>query len=187
MGDDPRHQSPPIRDRRARNRTYIEGDSRGILARWLGATRVVIAFAVTGLLLAAIVTLIYGLLLVIQTVWDVVTGYGVSVDGAKELSVEFVELTDLFLLGTVLYIVALGLHELFIDSGIPVPAWLHVDDLEDLKAQLTRVIIVLLGVNFLVAVVDWDGTQNILWFGIAIGLVILALSGANYLSSREEE
>ena len=187
MSGDPRHQAATARGRSERDRTFIEGSSSGFLPQLLGRTRVLIAFAVAGLLLAAIVTLVYGFLLVFRTIWDVVTDHGVSVDGAKALSVEFVELTDLFLVGTVLYIVALGLYELFIDSGIPVPAWLHVDDLEDLKGQLIRVIIVLLGVNFLVAVVDWQGGQDILWFGLAIGLVILALAGASYLSARQKE
>ncbi len=186
MGGDPRRQPAPGQGRSERDRTYIEGDSSGFLARLLGRTRVLIAFAVAGLLLAAIVTLVYGFLMVFRMVWDVVSEHGISLDGMKALSVEFIELTDLFLVGTVLYIVALGLYELFIDPGIPVPAWLHVDDLEDLKGQLVRVIIVLLGVNFLVAVVNWNGGRDIVWFGGAIGLVILALSVSSYLTAKQD-
>lgn len=186
MADDSRQAAAPIRGRNAHDRTYIEGNSSGLLARLLGSTRLFIAFPVAGLLLAAIVTLVYGFLMMFRTVWDVVSKHGISVDGMKALSVEFIELTDLFLVGTVLYIVALGLYELFIDPGIPVPAWLHVDDLEDLKGQLVRVIIVLLGVNFLVAVVNWNGGQDIVWFGGAIGLVILALSVSSYLTAKQD-
>ncbi len=130
-------------------------------------------------------TLIYGFLLVFRTIWHTISEYGVDTDGAKTLSVEFVELTDLFLVGTVLYIVALGLYELFVDPEIPVPDWLHVDNLDDLKSKLVGVIIVLLGVNFLVAVVDWDGSRDIVAFGGAIAVVIIMLSLSSYLTSKQ--
>ncbi len=167
-------------------REFIQGTSAGLLPRLLGSTRLFIAIAVAGLLAAAIMTLVYGFLLVFRTIWDIIAEYGVNTDGAKSLSVEFVELTDLFLVGTVLYIVALGLYELFIDPGIPVPDWLHVDDLDDLKSKLVGVIIVLLGVNFLVAVVDWDGSRDIVYFGGAVGFVIITLSLSSYLTSKQE-
>lgn len=168
-------------------RAFIQGTSQGVLPRLLGSTRLFIAIAVAGLIIAAVTTLVYGFLLVFRTIWHVIDQYGLEMDGAKALSVEFVELTDLFLVGTVLYIVALGLYELFVDAGIPVPAWLHVDNLDDLKSKLVGVIIVLLGVNFLVAVVDWEGGEDIIWFGGAIGLVILALSVSTYLTSLQKD
>src|SRR2546430_666113 len=91
---------------------------------------------------------------------------------------------DLFLLGTVLYIVALGLYELFIDDRLPMPAWLLIQDLDDLKNKLIGVVIVLLGVTFLGKVVTWDGDRNILFFGGASALVIIALGGFTAISAR---
>ncbi len=38
-----------------------------------------------------------------------------------------------------LYIIAIGLYELFIDSRIPVPPWLRIDDIDDLKHKLVSV------------------------------------------------
>ena len=56
-----------------------------------------------------------------------------------------------------------------------------ITDLDDLKGKLIGVIIVLLAVTFLGDVVTWDGSQSILWLGLATGLVLLALG---YLLGR---
>lgn len=170
----------------ARREQFIRGDTSRPAPRFLGSTRWSIAIAVAGLILASITLLIYGTLIVLKTIYDLIRDGSLSTDGVKHLSVEFVELTDIFLLGTVLYIVALGLYELFIDPDVPLPEWLHVDTLEELKSKLIGVIIVLLAVNFLVAVGDWKGDRNILYVGISVGIVVLALAVANYLSLSSE-
>ena len=147
-----------------------------MLSKTLGASRFLIVLAVLGSLLAATTLLIYGLLeaaLLVQTTIE--TG-DVSRKGAKALAIEFIEIVDLFLLGTVFYIVALGLYELFIDSNIRVPAWLTIKTLDDLKNKLIGVVIVVLGVLFLGQVVSWDGQRDLLGLGGAIALVIAALT-----------
>ncbi len=134
-----------------------------------------VIIAVIGSFLASIVVLIYGGLTVLGIVFNVFTHGLFTVEGAKHLAVECIEVIDLFLLGTVLYIVALGLYELFIDESLPTPDWLVIANLDDLKAKITGVIIVLLAVTFLAEVVTWNGSTNILALGIAVGLVLFAL------------
>ena len=51
---------------------------------------------------------------------------------------------------------------------------MHLHTLTDLKVELINVIIVLLGVSFLGAVVQWDGSPNILALGLAIGAILAA-------------
>jgi hypothetical protein len=87
-----------------------------------------------------------------------------------------IELIDIFLLGTILYIVALGLYELFIDATLPVPSWLQIATLDDLKDKLVGVVVVLLAVTFLGRAVVWNGSGQILPLGAAIALVIAALA-----------
>lgn len=82
---------------------------------------------------------------------------------------------DLFLLGTILYIVSLGLYSLFINDKLPLPSWLEIHNLESLKENLVGVIIVLLAVTFLGDVVTWDGSTSIWALGVAVGFVSLAL------------
>ena len=72
-------------------RTFIRGDSHGTIPRLLGSTRLFIAVAVLGLVAASVAVLINGTLLVFRTIRDVVANYGLEYDGAKSMSVEFVE------------------------------------------------------------------------------------------------
>ena len=71
-----------------------------------------IAVAVLGSFLAAVALIIYGFFTVLEIVWDMLEEHDVSTGEAKVHAVDFIELIDLILLGTVLYIVALGLYEL---------------------------------------------------------------------------
>jgi uncharacterized membrane protein YqhA len=87
-----------------------------------------------------------------------------------------VTIIDLFLLGTVLYIIAVGLYELFVDPGLPMPAWLRITTLDDLKERLLGVVVVLLAVTFLGSAVTWDGSVNILALGLAVGTVLGVVS-----------
>ena len=145
-----------------------------MVRRAFASSRFFIAIAVLGTLFAAVALLVYGALAVVEIVWDTIAAGAVSASGAKELAVDFIELIDVFLLGTVLYIVALGLYELFVDPALPVPPWLRVDSLDDLKAKLIQVVVVLLGVSFLGSVVKWNGDEAILELGAAVALVIAA-------------
>lgn len=94
--------------------------------------------------------------------------------GAKALAVTSVELADMTLLAAALFLVAVGLFEIFI-ADIPLPAQLTITSLDDLKSKLINVVAVILGVTFLGQVVTWDGIRNLLSYGLSIALVIVAL------------
>lgn len=123
----------------------------------LPAGRYLILIAVVGAVFAALTLLIYGIFQTVQLIVDVIGAGAVSTKGAKGLALGFIEAMDLFLLGTVFYIIALGLYELFIDAEVVVPKWLLIANLDDLKSKLVGVIIVVMAVLFLGAVVSWDG------------------------------
>ncbi len=139
-------------------------------------TRWLIVAAVLAALLLATVLLAYAAVAAVGITWDVVTDLSFTSTGTKELSIQVIEMVDAILLGTVVYIVALGLYELFIDSETPVPDWLDIDTLDDLKFKLVGVVVVLLAVSFLRFATAWDGTRNILYLGGGIALVIAALA-----------
>jgi uncharacterized membrane protein YqhA len=147
-----------------------------VVRRILGSSRYFIVVAVVGSFIASAAALVYGGL---STLRVVLQAFGAGVfdeKGAKLLAVELVTIIDLFLLGTVLYIVAVGLYELFVDPGLPMPAWLRITTLDDLKERLLGVVVVLLAVTFLGSAVTWDGNTNILPFGLAIATVLGVVS-----------
>ena len=155
-----------------------------MLRRVLAASRYLVVIAVIGSFLASVLVLIYGALTVVSIMLEVVAHPSFTTEGAKHLAVECIEVIDLFLLSTVLYIVALGLYELFIEDSLPMPSWLVITSLDDLKSKLIGVIVVLLAVTFLANVVDWDHTTTIVALGVAVGLVLLALGYLINLGSK---
>jgi uncharacterized membrane protein YqhA len=112
--------------------------------------------------------------------WETVRAvYRAFFDGSiseKESLVDFIALADLFLLSTVLYIIALGLYELFVDDRLPLPEWLVVSDLDDLKEKLAGVIVVVLAVFYLGFVVKATDPMAVMWEGLGVSAMVLALS-----------
>jgi uncharacterized membrane protein YqhA len=124
--------------------------------RFFAVSRYIVLLAIFATALAALAALLYGAIATVRITIDLFATANVfmgSVDsilyGVKHASVAFIELIDLILLGTVLYIVAIGLYQLFIDADLKLPAWLQTNDLDDLKHKLLGVVIILLGVTFL--------------------------------------
>ena len=158
------------------------------MRKLLGGTRHIIALAVFATFLGAVLLLIGSAIAAVRLVWNEVVNGGLeafTVRHVDHLGVQVVQLTDSILLGTVLYIISLSLYQLFIDDTIPVPKWMRVHDLMELKRDLVSVTVVLLSVTFLGEVVDRGSDDNILPLGIAIAAVVLALAVFNWLTPRE--
>jgi uncharacterized membrane protein YqhA len=151
----------------------------GAVRRILASSRYFIVVAVVGSFVASAAALVYGGLATAKVVLQTFGGFGtgdLNETGIKLLAVELVTIIDLFLLGTVLYIVAVGLYELFVDPGLPMPPWLRIATLDDLKERLLGVVVVLLAVTFLGNAVTWDGSASILALGLAVGVVVGAVT-----------
>lgn len=142
----------------------------------LNASRYLVLAAVIGALLGAAALFVYGLADVVAGIARTIASREVSTVGAKQLMLYFIEVFDLFLLGTVMLILGLSLYELFIDSDFKVPARLEIHTFEDLKANLITVVIAVMAVTFLGQIVSWDGQTDLLGLGVAVALVIAALN-----------
>lgn len=150
----------------------------------LNGSRYLVLAAVLGALIAAAALFLYGLADTVAVIWRFVVLGEVSGKGAKVLMFEFIEIFDLFLLGTVMLIMGVSLYGFFIDTELKLPARLEINSFDDLKANLVTVVIVVLGVTFLGHVVSWDGEREILGFGIAVALVVAALNLFLFLARR---
>lgn len=153
-----------------------------MINRAIAAARFVTLLAVVAMLIAATALAVYGLLLTLQIIWHVLREFRLSEEIARDLAVEFIEVVDLLLLSTVLYVIGAGLYQLFIDDNLPLPSWLKVTDLDELKERLVTVVIVVLGVSFAGEVTAWDGERDLQPFGIATAAVLIALT--YFLSQR---
>jgi uncharacterized membrane protein YqhA len=148
-----------------------------VLRNILSGSRYLIIIAVLGTLVASIIVLIYGAITVIGVLIHIFFMRNIfTTDQVKVVAFSTIELIDLFLLSTILYIISLGLYTLFIDEKLPLPAWLSIADLDDLKGRILGVIMVLLAISFLGFVVEWHlGDYSIVALGVAVGFVLFAL------------
>jgi uncharacterized membrane protein YqhA len=146
------------------------------MSRLISATRYLVIIAVVATLIAATALMVFGAVATATVIEESATRADFTSRGAKMLIVECIVIADIFLLATALYIIAVGLYELFIDDTLPVPTWLAIHTLDDLKDKLVAVVVVVLGVAFLGQFVSWDGQSNLLIPGGAAALVIAALT-----------
>ena len=139
------------------------------------STQVFILLAVIGSIIAGGAMIIAGFVSILKASWDLVAEGSIDLETVRSFSVEVIEVADAFLIGVVMFIVAIGLYQLFFDTEVEIPAWLEVTTLDDLKKDLLAVTIVVLGITFLGRVVDWDGSTDIIYFGAAIAVVLVPL------------
>lgn len=92
---------------------------------------------------------------------------------------------DAVLVGVIFFIIGLGLFELFIHPIDNLPEWFKVENIDQLKAMLIKVVVVVMGVSFTGRIITWDGNSELLGFGVGLGAVILALSYFLSVKSRE--
>ncbi|NTW83661.1 MAG: YqhA family protein [Chlorobiaceae bacterium] len=146
------------------------------MRRFFSSSRYLVLIAVTGSFLASVTLLLYSCLAIVQQIISIIMNGSVSTKEAKTIALDFIENADVFLVSTVLYIISLGLYELFIDDSIELPEWLVIKSLDDLKEKLIGVVVVGMAVDFLGHAVTWHGDTSILYLGGAIALVIAGLT-----------
>jgi len=152
--------------------TRTEGTTRRLGQMLPAYSRFVVGLPVIGLFVGAVTLVVLATVEVGRAVVHAIQG-----DLSKKAAVlEFIELADVFLLATVLYIMAMGLYELFIDDDVPVPAWLEIHTLDDLKEKLVGVVIVVLAVQFLGQVIGETDALSLAYKGGGVAAVIAALS-----------
>jgi len=148
------------------------------MARVLSATRYVVLLGVIACALGALLCFIGALAQLALVATQALTGLD-TVSEIKALTVNEIFLADVSLIATALFLVAVGLYELFI-SKIDFPVGVTVTSLDDLKDKLLGVIVVALAVTFLAQITTWDGKTDLLSYGLSIALVILALGAFTF-------
>lgn len=146
--------------------------------RFLLNTRYLIIVPILGLTIAAAFFFIFGGIGLIRFLYEYLLNYlGLAHEAVGQegglIIYEVVEYVHTFLVGTVLYITAMGLFQLFIKE-IDFPSWLKVDSTEELETNLIGVTVVVLAVNFMGAIFAGE-TSNLLPYGAGIALLIAAL------------
>jgi uncharacterized membrane protein YqhA len=144
------------------------------IVRVVRATRYLVLIPILGLAIAAASLFVFGGLglvrFIIESITHAQAGGHVSILPIYGL----LEFVHQFLIGTVLYLTALGLYQLFIHE-LPLPLWMKTESSEDLETNLIGVTVVVLAIEFL-GVVFSEDSKNLLEYGAGIALPIAALA-----------
>jgi uncharacterized membrane protein YqhA len=146
-----------------------------MLQRVLGFTRYVVFIAVIAALAASVALILYEATVVAEVIFNAVKQGGFQLASGRALAVGLIEAIDVFLIAIVALVIGLGLHRLFVDETMPLPRWLKIDDLEDLKGYLVSIVIAVLAVLFLRQAVERAGDIDLLRLAGALALMIVAL------------
>lgn len=161
------------------------------MSRLISLSRYILLVPVLVTLLGACVLIAVGTFSMVNEVFTLARE-GFSDKTVKKATVDFISAVDVFLIATVMYIIAVGLYELFI-GPLQLPTWLTFKSFDDLKEQLVSVVIAVLAVLFLSSVVG-STTESLLVVGAASSVMILALtlflsykSSKTYKASADKE
>jgi uncharacterized membrane protein YqhA len=150
------------------------------MRRLIEVSRFVVIIPALAAIVGSIVLMILGSVEILRAALNVV----VEQVPLKETIVDVLASIDAILLGTVLLVIGYGLYELFVDTHLDVPDWLEINNLDDLKAKLIGVIIAIIAVIFVGELVDADSANDVMYYGIGAGAVVIALAAFSLNSKK---
>jgi uncharacterized membrane protein YqhA len=146
--------------------------------RALALSRLIVLIPVVFLMLDAAASFVYGADILIRTLTEVI---GVPSHVGARLG-RFLVVMDTFLVGVTLMILAFGFYELFVITREReghrywLPGWLQMHDIEDLKARVVSMLILVAAITFVDRLVESKDKQEVLFLGVGISVVIAGLT-----------
>ena len=152
-----------------------------MIGRMVASSRFFVLVATLSLFLAFMAVMVSTIITTILTILHAIGGDLTQ----NEMIGKLIKQADYALLATVLYVLALGLYSLFVDDRVPMPSWLRIHDLGQLKELLAGVVVVAIAVIFLGQALTWNGVTDLLAPGLASAAVIAALALFLWQAARE--
>lgn len=134
------------------------------------------------LLISFMLSLIWGVAKAISAWREILSSLGKS----ETISMLLIQLIDAFLFTIVLYMLAASVYQMFI-GPIGLPNWMVAENLNELKAKLSSVMVMVITVRFVEFL--FEGTHSamdILLLALAIGFISAILIYFSYYRSKED-
>jgi uncharacterized membrane protein YqhA len=159
-----------------------------MLRKLLESSRFLLVLPVIGSLLLMLSVVIMGLGMILAQEWELLQKGEFSAKAAKQLTLTVVQTIDMFLVGAISYIIAVGIYKLFIsqDEG-QILKRVKIEKLADLENKILGVVVVALAVGFLGRAEEAVDAQGILFGGVGVAVVIGALCLFLKVSGPAEE
>lgn len=154
-----------------------------MIERVLQSSRLLVFIAVFTTAISSFLIYIASISIIFHAAQDMFYELPVTIEQGKILAVKLLKLLDLLLIGITLQVIAVSLYRLFITpikvSQSQFLSAFNIKDFHDLKITLIQVAAVILVILFLEHAVEYGGTQETLFLGIAIGIVTISSSVAS--------
>lgn len=159
-----------------------------MLPKLLEYSRFLLVLPVIGSLLLTVSVVVSGVGMILVEEWNLVQQGEFSARTAKQLTVTVIQTIDMFLLGAISYIVAVGIYKLFIsqEEGQLLKR-IKIENLADLEHKIIGVTVVALAVGFLGKAEEAADKMALLQGGAAVALVIGALCLFLRISGKRED
>ena len=142
--------------------------------RFLSRSRFIVIIAVVAVLLMAVTLFLLGSLQALVSLRDAWQAAFRGQTETGELTVQSLEIVATMLKAVVFYLVGVGLYSLFI-APLNITVALGIESLNDLESKLISVVVVIMATTFLEHFIRWQKPMEILQFGGAFALVVIAL------------
>ena len=146
----------------------------------LERSRYLVLIGITSLLAASVAAFVWGTLKTVMTSLLVIQTLGKD----AALTIKLIELIDIFLIATTILIFSVSLYELFIGK-LDLPKWMLANNLYELKAKLSSMIVLVMAVKFLQKMIEIKDGTELLQRGIAVAVVSAALIAFGYFGKKD--
>ena len=165
----------------------IPKDSTGKMRFLLRKSKWISILSVTVLLLSVIILVLSGLVKIVFIIYDMCVSAQNNILNLDihVLSAQLLTIVDIYLLAVVIYIFAIAIFKLFIGQFV-IYSWLKIEDLDDLKTYLAKIIIIFLNTFLVQKIVLWEEPEHVLRFGIVISMVSTILIAFLYIVKNKK-
>lgn len=147
-----------------------------MLRTLLVASRYLLVLPIIGSLLLTVAVVVMGLGVILVRGSDLLRNAEFTEKNAKLLSIAVIQTIDLFLVGAIGYITAVGIYRLFIsDQKEDLLKSIKIESLGDLEGKIIGVVVAALAVGFLGHAVEAADSLTVFHAGAGVALVIAAL------------
>ena len=123
----------------------------------------------------------------ILAIYEALTSGKFSTTEIKIYAVDFLKVVDLFLICIGLQVIAAGIYKLFINEQLTLPAAMNTASFSDLKLSLVKISSLILLIMFVERAVALGPSRELLEYGIAIAVILIAVSwGSQQLGAKND-
>jgi len=147
-----------------------------MLRKLLDVSRYLMVLPIIGSLFLTLSVVVSGLGLVLVQEWELLQKGEYSARTAKQLTLTVIEAIDMFLVGAISYIIAVGVYILFISQKDDLSfKRFKIESLADLENKVIGIVVVAMAVGFVGKAAEAPGALAVLQSGGGVAVVIAAL------------